>query len=327
MGTTGDARNQALEQLAELLRKQDGVVARRQVIDCGLDASFMRNRVRSGRWVPVHKGVCVTHTGELTRRQREWAAVLAVAPAALSHESAIVAAGGAGFGLETRPIQVVVPADRNLVRPSGIGLHYSRFFDDRVMANARPPRVRLEHAVLDVAGEAVSDFDAVALLAGVVQARLTTPERLLDALAARSRTGRRAFLESVLVDVRDGACSVLEHRYLTEVERAHGLPRGARQTETGVGRRGFRDVEYAEWRLIVELDGRLNHDSATARDADMERDLDAAVFASKRSLRLGWGQAERACRTAGKVARVLNNLGWTGSASACGPTCSIGLRR
>ncbi|MBM7365551.1 hypothetical protein [Gordonia hydrophobica] len=266
----------------------------------------------------------VTHTGHLTRRQREWAIVLALAPAALSHESAIIAAGGSELGWDAKPLQVVVSADRHLVRPPGVGLHYSSFYDERVLPHTSPPRVRLEHAVLDVAGEAGTEFEAVACLSGVVQARLTTADRLLEVLAARSRTGRRTFLERVLIDVRDGACSVLERSYLTDVERAHGLPTSIRQSATGVGRRGFRDVEYPEWRLIVELDGRLNHDSATARDADMERDLDAAVFARKSSIRLGWGQViDRSCRTAGKVGVVLNNLGWDGSAMPCGKTCAL----
>lgn len=314
--------------MSSLLGTQDGVVARRQVLRCGLDSAFVRQRLRCRDWVAVHAGIYVTHTGQLTRRQQEWAAVLALAPAALSHESAIVAAGGSDMGWDGRPLQVVVAADRHLVRPAGIGLHYSRFFDERVVAHACPPRVRLEHAVLDVAGEASSEFASVACLAGVVQARLTTPDRLLAVLETRSRTGRRAFVESVLMDVRNGACSVLEHRYLVGVERAHSLPSSIRQSATGVGRLGFRDVEYPDAGLIVELDGRLHHDSATARDADMERDLDAAVYASKRSIRLGWGQTvDRACRTAGKVALMLSNLGWPGTPTRCGEDCSMRFHR
>lgn len=322
MKVTGIVGNHATAQLSAVIRTQDGVVARSQAFACGLDTAYVRQRLRRRDWVAVYPGVYATHTGPLTRRQREWAAVLALTPAALSHESAIVAAGGTGLGFDDKPLQVVVDASRNLVRAPGIGLHYSKFFDDRVAFHTSPPRVRIEHAVLDVAGGAASEFDAVACLAGVVQARLTTVDRLLDALATRSRTGRRSFLENVLADVREGACSVLEHRYLTDVERAHGLPPSVRQTATAVGRHGFRDVEYLEWRLVVELDGRLHHDSATARDADMERDLDAAAFAGKSSIRLGWGQVvDRACPTAGKVGRVLNTRGWEGTPRACSETC------
>jgi predicted methyltransferase len=55
-----------------------------------------------------------------------------------------------------------------------------------------------------------------------------------------------------------------------------------------VGPRRYRDVVYAEFEQVVELDGRLFHDSADARDADLDRDLDAAVERLG-TVRLGWG--------------------------------------
>lgn len=273
--------------------------------------------------MPVFPGVYVNHTGPLTLRQREWAAVLYAWPAALSHESAIRAASSEARK-EGGPVHVVVDAARRLTKQPGLVIHYSRHTTDRVLTHTRPPRVRLEHAVLDVASAAASDLAVVACLSGVVQARLTTPDRLLAALQSRSRVPRRAFIAAVLVDVRDGTCSVLEHRYLNDVERAHGLPRSIRQSGTRVGRRGFRDVEYAEWGLIVELDGRAHHDDAVARDRDLERDLDAFVHAEKPTLRLGWGQGvDRPCRTAGKVGKALNRRGWPGRPTRCSPDCEL----
>lgn len=114
---------------------------------------------------------------------------------------------------------------------------------------------------------------------------------------------------------------MLEHAYLKRVEHPHGLPRPRRQSPKAVGRRGFRDVDYDEWGLIVELDGRYGHDDPRSRDADLERDLDAAVFETKDSLRLGWGQViGRPCSTARKVAVKLRNLGWQGAPTRC-PNC------
>ncbi|GED98041.1 hypothetical protein [Gordonia crocea] len=155
----------------------------------------------------------------------------------------------------------------------------------------------------------------------MVRERLTTPQRLLADLDSRDRYRRRALIRGVLADVAGGACSVLEHAYLSGVERPHRLPRPRRQTPTGVGRRGLRDIEYEEWGLIIELDGRFGHDEARSRDADLERDLDAAVFAGKESLRLGWGQVVgRPCLTAAKVAAKLRRLGWSGQLARC-PKC------
>jgi hypothetical protein len=44
------------------------------------------------------------------------------------------------------------------------------------------------------------------------------------------------------------------------------------------------------WGLIVELDGRLFHSSARARDHDLERDLDAPTLDRLETIRLGYGQ-------------------------------------
>ena len=86
--------------------------------------------------------------------------------------------------------------------------------------------------------------------------------------------------------------------------------------------RVYRDVHYAQYDQYVELDGALFHDSPSARDADMERDLDAAVE-RQHTVRLGWGQVYgRPCRTAAKVATLLRLRGWTGTIRPCGPDCT-----
>jgi hypothetical protein len=112
----------------------------------------------------------------------------------------------------------------------------------------------------------------------------------------------------VLTDVAEGTCSVLEHGYLTRVERAHGLPRPSRQP-TAASDRGpiCRDVDYRRFGLYVELDGRLFHDNAAQRDRDPDRDLDAAVD-GLHTVRLGWGQVfGRPCRTAGLTASSVSS--------------------
>lgn len=90
---------------------------------------------------------------------------------------------------------------------------------------------------------------------------------------------------------------------------------------TASGRRVCRDADYGL--LLVELDGRLHHDSAAARDRDLERDLDAAV-AGQRTVRLSWGQVYgRPCSSAAKLAALLTRLGWEGSPHPCGPACAL----
>ncbi|MXP23010.1 hypothetical protein GIY30_16860 [Gordonia sp. HNM0687] len=309
------------EALDELLGDQHGVVARRQVIELGFTASYIRRKVRRRDWVPVYPGVYVNHTGPLTWHQRAWSAVLDAQPAALSRQSAILDASTPPTVGSDGPIHIVIDRKRDVVRRPGVVVHRGSSLDDRVLWHANPPRVRFEDAVLDVAAEAASEIRAIAALADAVGSRRTTASRLLSASKNRRWMRRRAFIEHVLADVHDGTCSVLEHGYLTRVERPHGLPTPSRQEPTGVGRHGFRDVDYADLRVIVELDGRMGHDGSTSRDLDMERDLDAALDIEKVTLRIGWGQVfDRPCVTASKVAHVLRRRGWAGSVRFC-PEC------
>ena len=79
----------------------------------------------------------------------------------------------------------------------------------------------------------------------------------------------------------------------------------------------YRDVQYRSQGLVVELDGRLFHDNASARDRDLDRDLDAAVDGLL-SVRLGWGQVfARPCETAQRIGRLLGARGWSGTITLC----------
>ena len=134
---------------------------------------------------------------------------------------------------------------------------------------------------------------------------------------------RRGLLAEILDDVRAGALSPLERRYLRDVERAHGLPRAGRQLPDLVdGARVTRDVEYAAQATDVELDGRLGHEAAEDRWDDLDRDLGSAV-AGKLTLRLGWRQVLQPCRVAVTIGRILAARGWDGKVRPCGSHCTV----
>jgi hypothetical protein len=264
----------------------------------------------------------VTHTGPLTWLQRAWIAVLALHPAALAHRSAIRAADGPGrAGSDDEVIHVAVDRDRSPAAPAGVRLHRLADLDEKVQWNASPPRVRIEHAVVDVAAQASDEITAIATLADAVQSRRTTARRLLAVVAARRRIARRALLTAVLGDVASGVCSALEHGYLDRVERRHGLPVADRQVRASLRGPVLRDVEYLVYRLVVELDSRLFHNDARSRDRDLDRDLDAAV-AGRTTVRIGWGQVYgRGCETAARIGLLLQQRGWTGRVTPC-PRCA-----
>lgn len=80
----------------------------------------------------------------------------------------------------------------------------------------------------------------------------------------------------------------------------------------------YRDAQYGY--CVVELDGRLFHDSAEQRNRDFERDLDALVD-GRITVRLSWGQVfDRPCSTAEQVNRLLVAHGWP-SGRPCGSGC------
>jgi hypothetical protein len=221
-------------------------------------------------------------------------------------------------------MHVLVARRRNLVGPAGVCIHRRADFEEHVLWNRSPPRVHYEYAALDVAATAASDFEAVAVLARAVQSRRTTARRLQHGLTQRQRLPRRSWLTGVLTDVAEGTCSVLELGYLRHVERAHRLPRAERQV-IGAGRVGrvYRDASYGL--ELIEIDGRLFHDTAEGRDRDFDRDL-MALADGKITARVSYGQVfDRPCWTAGQVGLLLQSRGWTGSPVPCGPDCALPL--
>ena len=314
-----------MDEIGRLLLEQSGVISRRQVLDRGGRVSDVQRALRRREWVRLLPGVFVDHTGRPTWLQRAWAGVLFYEPAALAGMSALRAVAGPGWRRhpDHLPIDIAVDVSRTVQRVDGYLPHRRTRLAEHTMWNVGPPRIRVEEAALDVAAACRTELDTVALLADVVQLRRTTARRLIAALDDRERIARRAWLSGVLHDIECGTCSVLEHGYLRRVERAHGLPRGVRQREPETGPRIYRDVQYSAYDQVVELDGRLFHDSAGGRDADLDRDLDAAVDRLG-TVRLGWGQVfGRPCRTAARVALLLQYRGWPGSPTPCGPECGL----
>ena len=318
----------ALDGLQSLMHAQDGVVARFQVLACGLDDCFIRCRVRQREWAPLHRGVYVDHTGPPTWRQRAWGAVLHYWPAGLADESALIAHGlrpedPPGSPDDNRLIHVVVDQTRRVAKTTGVRLRRVVDMDGLLNPNLSPPRLRIEEALVAVAAKQRREAGAIACLADGCQSRRTTPNRVAEVLRRHSRLKHRRLLLEVLEDVAAGAYSVLEHRYLTRVERPHGLPTARRQRRVRPGRSAaYRDVEYPTIGLVVELDGRLGHELALDRWDDFDRDI-ASLVAGDTTVRAGWGQVLEPCRLALGVARIMQALGWRGTPHPCRPGCPV----
>ncbi|MEV8516706.1 hypothetical protein, partial [Dactylosporangium sp. NPDC051484] len=70
----------------------------------------------------------------------------------------------------------------------------------------------------------------------------------------------------------------------------------------------FRDVEYAAFDTVVELDGHAYHPGEHRR-RDRLRDNESATEGC-RTLRYGWTDVAAPCSTAVQVARALRAGGW-----------------
>jgi hypothetical protein len=148
------------------------------------------------------------------------------------------------------------------------------------------------------------------------------PRTAARALGRRARIPRRAELRELLGDAGLGCSSVLEWRYLSDVERAHGLPAAERQhRRPRPGGAVFDDVRYAGYEVRVELDGRAAHPDE-ARWRDLRRD-NAAVQEGDAVLRYGFAAVvERSREVARQVAEVLRLNGWADGPRPCRPECA-----
>lgn len=311
--------------LDDLLRVQDGVLTRAQALASGMTDERIEANLVANRWQRLFAGVYACFSGPLPRRARLWAAVLrAGEEAVLSHETAAEL-----VGLIESPsarIHVTVPWRRTVHRIPGVMVHRSVRASLIRHPSRIPPQTRVEETVIDLTQTARCVDDAMGWLARAVGARITTADRLTQAMRRRSRLRWRGTLRAALDDVRWGCHSLLEIKYFRNVERAHGIPMADRQAvRQRAGHKEFDDVRYRQYRTRVELDGRVAH-PYPERFRDMRRD-NSAVAEGDDPLRYGIRDVEEfPCHVAAQVGGVLRHNGWTGSPHACNrPDCVISL--
>lgn len=330
-GTAGEpddawAREHAARLMEAQRRQQDGVLSHAQLTAGGLTRADLVRMQRHKELVRVHPRVYVDHTGPLSWHQRAWAAVLYAAPAYVCGPSVEPPRSERPVqpGMVPEPIHVAIDQSRRVGSQPGIVIHRLTNLETHAHGGV-PPRLRLEDNALAMAHGARSEIDAIAHLADVVGRRYVTAGSLRTALGRFPSLRRRAWIGRIIDDLESGSCSVLEHGYLTRIERAHGLPVGERQTLriTPSGKQ-FRDVEYAEFGVVVELDGALGHDTWRAQARDADRALDDLAATGTVTARLRWHQVfETPCRTARSIAKVLATRGWTSLPTSCDDDCVI----
>lgn len=307
---------------AEIAHWQAGAISRQQLLEAGVNAKMIKRRAERGRWQQLYRGIYAVFTGPPGRDTRLWAAVLRAGEGAvLSHFTAAELNGLLDAPAET--IFVTVPATRRITAP-GLIVRTSLRVAEARHPSREPPRTTVEETVLDLVELGDRFDDACAWITRACGRRLTTEEKLRAAMAMRKKMRWRAGLDDVLAAAGDGIHSVLEYRYLRDVERAHGLPRSRHQARVVIdGKVAYRDAYYEEYRLAVELDGRLAHP-----DEERWRDTHRDVVAGTRGVqtaRYGWRDVYgHPCETARLQAEILRERGWRGIPKPCSPRCPVG---
>ena len=233
--------------------------------------------------------------------------------AMLSHQTA---AELWGLAADTSSlIHVTVPSDRRVRKQAGIGCTSVRAAA-AVHPSRNPPRTRLEETVIDL-WETARDLD------NAVGWVTTAPRAAADHAGQaarrpwtrRDRVRRRKQLAELLSPDAAGIHSVLEYRYVRDVERPHGLPgayrqaRARRERPDRIPRQAVRGV-----RTAIELDGRVAHPGDT-RWKDIHRDNAAAHLGTHHAaVRLARCH-DHACPVAAEIAEVLADRGYTGAAA------------
>lgn len=304
-----------------MLGAQFGVISLEQARGLGISRGAIRSQLAAGRWTSLSPGVFFAVNGQPGQRSRWWAALLACGDGAVLSHCTAAELRSFGRWWTSSVIDVSIPEDRKENAVPGVRVRRSRLLPAKASVYAGFPVTSAADTVLDLTAELRSPHAVVGLLTDACRSKSVAPAEILESMAKRRRQRHRQLVKDVLHDVRGGVESVLEHRYLTRVERAHGLPPGRRQKpETANGGAIRRDVCYDDYATVVELDGRAGHEGS-GQHRDRRRD-NATTRGGKATLRYGHADVQEACETAAEVADVLRQHGWMGPISPCGPRCT-----
>ena len=266
--------------LAEIAKRQHGIVARSQVEGLGVAGNTVDRWIRTGRLHRVHPGVyAVGHTA-ITRRGRWMAAMLASGDGAvLSHRSATALWGIWGSGGEAT--HVTVPRKSRSSR--SIRRHFGVLPDDEREIHDGIPVTSAARAILDLAAEKGEAAAEAALRESEylgIYGRTSLPA-LLDRHPRHPGTPMcRAALEQVRDDPGGRLRSPLEELFLPFLD-ARRIPRPRLNFWLSVGDDHYQvDCLWPDARLIAELDGFQSHGTKRAFRKDRKRDrrLGAAGF-------------------------------------------------
>lgn len=275
--------------MAELARRQHGVVARQQLLAAGVGRRAIGARLERGALHLVHTGVYAVGHSKLTREGRWMAAVLACGEGAvLSHRSA-----GQLWGIVPRSVSLpeVTRPTHFRARP-GILAHRSSLPADETGRVLGIPVTSVPRTLLDLAGD-LTMHRLERAFNEVEARRLTDPLSLPDLIARHPGRRGAANLRTLLASKKLGGItrSRLEEKFVAFLD-AYGLPRPRLNAPLHLRGRFFEiDCLWQDRRLAVELDSRAFHGTRHAFESDRERDR-ILLAEGWRAMRVTWRQLD-----------------------------------
>jgi hypothetical protein len=273
--------------LATLLGSQNHVVRRDQLLAAGMTVAEIRTQLRSGRWSAYGVVVIAAHNGPLDRGQQCWAAVLSAGKGAVL--AGLTALEASNLRNWTSPqVHVLVPRATGRAQLPGLAVvvHETRHpAGPAPQTSGFPCRTSVERAAIDAASWRSDARSGYALLASVVQQRLTTADRLSIELAAAGPIRHRRPMRLAIGDIAGGAEALSEIDFGRLCRKYHLGTLVRQQVRLdGQGRRRYLDGEIVSptgKRVAFEVDGGV-HLLPISYWADMRRQNE--LFIAKTSL-------------------------------------------
>jgi len=273
------------------MRRQHGVIDRKQARDAGLTDHQIDGRLRRGEWVPVHRGVYRYAGTALTWRMRVAAATMA-GNAVASHRCA-----AALWGLElfTRPsVEITVEQSRRAPRFDRVVVHRSTQWAliDQTARHGIPTS-GIDRTIIDCAS--IAGDDATERLAeSAIRQQLTSWHKIEAAFELHAKRGRDGTARlRRLLGRRLGDPVVARSDFGRSFEqrlRAAGLPPARLEFpihDYDGQHLLLGDLVWPERMRIVELDGLAHHFSRADRERDIAKRAEVRAR-GWRLLEIGW---------------------------------------
>jgi hypothetical protein len=259
------------EQLAELLRRQRGVIGWGQALACGLTERALEYRIRAGGvWQRLLPGVYLAGTGTASAEQRDVAALLHAGPRSVLTGLAAV---------RRQSFRVAAPSVVTVLVPAGVRRQSTGFV--QVQRTTRMPAefcvdgeirfVLAARAVADAARSLGSGREVCALVAQAIQQRRCSIAMLVEELEQGPAKGS-GLLRAALAEVEAGIRSVPEGDLRALLKRGRvPMPVFNARLYAGTTLIAVADAWWADAGVVAEVDSREYHYSAEDWQGTMRR--------------------------------------------------------